>query len=64
MATQKKWIQGAIKHSGALTRKATAAHKTVAAFIAHPPKNASTTAKREITMAKTLRGFHHPHMGA
>ena len=34
----KKWIQGAIKHPGAPTRKAKAAGMSVGAFIAHPPK--------------------------
>ena len=35
----KKWIAGAIQHPGALTRKAKAAHMTVAAFEAHPPRD-------------------------
>lgn len=61
---QKKWIQGAIQHPGALTRKAKAAHMSLAAFEAHPPKGISTTTKREINLAKTLKGFHHPHMGS
>jgi len=60
---KKKWIAGAIKNPGALTRKAKAAHMTVAAFEAHPPKGASSTTKREIALAKTLKSFHHPHMG-
>jgi hypothetical protein len=51
----KKWIQGAIKHPGALTRKAKAAGETVSEFIAHPPKNASAETKRQINLAKTLR---------
>jgi len=59
----KKWIAGAIQHPGALTRKAKAAHMTVAAFEAHPPNNTTTQTKHEITFAKTLKGFHHPHMG-
>lgn len=59
----KKWIQGAIKHPGALTRKAAAAHMSLGAFKAHPPKGISTTTKKEIALAKTLKGFHHPHMG-
>lgn len=54
----KKWIQGAIKHEGALTRKAKAAGMSVRAFIAHPPKNVSTTTRREINLAKTLATFH------
>ena len=51
----KKWIQGAIKHPGALTRKAKAAGMTVGAYMAHPPKGIATTTKRQINMAKTLK---------
>jgi hypothetical protein len=51
----KKWIQGAIKHPGALTRKAKAAGMTVGAYMAHPPKGIGTTTKRQINMAKTLK---------
>ena len=58
-----KWIQGAIQHPGALRRKAKAAGMSLGAFEAHPPKNASATTKRQINLAKTLKGFHHPHMG-
>ena len=54
----KKWIQGAIKHPGALTRKAKSAHMSLAEFMAHPPRNISGTTKRQIALAKTLRGFH------
>ncbi len=54
----KKWIQGAIKHEGALTRKAKAAGMSVQQFIAHPPANISTTTQREINLAKTLATFH------
>ena len=50
----KKWIQGAIQHPGALTRKAKAAGMSVGAYIAHPPKGVSTTTKRQINLAKTL----------
>jgi hypothetical protein len=58
--TAKKWIQGAIKHPGALTRKAKAAGETVAQMIAHPPKNASPQTIKQINLAKTLRNLHHP----
>jgi hypothetical protein len=51
----KKWIAGAIKHPGALTKKAKAAGKTVSQFT---PKNASTQTKRQIALAKTLRKMH------
>lgn len=54
---KKKFIQDAIKHPGALTAKAKAAHKTVAEYITNPPKNASTETKRQIAFAKTLRGL-------
>jgi hypothetical protein len=58
MAT-KKFIQGAIKHPGALTRKAKNAHESLAQFMAHPPKNASTQTKRQIAFAKALKSFNH-----
>lgn len=51
----KKWIQGAIKHPGALTKKAKAAGETVSQFIANPPKNASPQTIRQINLAKTLK---------
>ena len=54
----KKWIQGAIQHPGALTRKAKAAGMTVSAFMAHPPKGILNTTKRQINLAKTLKSFH------
>ena len=54
---KKKWIQKAIKKPGALTKKAKAAGKSVAEFIAHPPKGISTQTKRQIALAKTLRKF-------
>lgn len=50
----KKWIKGAIKRPGALTRKAKAKGMSVKEMIAHPPKNASTQTKRQIALAKTL----------
>jgi len=54
----KKWIAGAIQHPGALTRKVKAAGMSVSAFMAHPPKAVSDTTKRQINLAKTLKGFH------
>jgi hypothetical protein len=59
----KKWIQGAIKHPGALTRKAKAAGMTVSAFMAHPPKGISDTTRRQINLAKTLATFHRRGRG-
>jgi hypothetical protein len=37
---------------------------SLAMFEAHPPKGISSTTKREIALAKTMKGFHHPHMGS
>ena len=54
----KNFIKGAIKHPGALTAKAKAAHKTVAQFEANPGKNPSSTTKKQIALAKTLKSFH------
>lgn len=51
----KKWIQGAIKRPGALTRKAKAAGMSVAAYIDNPPRGVTTQTKRQIALAKTLR---------
>lgn len=59
----KKWIQGAIKHPGALTRKAKAADMSTSEYMAHPPENVSARTRRQIGLAKTLKGFHRPHMG-
>lgn len=57
MAKSKKdFIKGAIKHPGALTKKAKAAGKTVAQYIASPPKNASPQTKKQIAFAKMLSG--------
>jgi hypothetical protein len=52
---KKKWIQGAIKRPGALTKKAKAAGKTVSEFIANPGPKPSTQTKRQVALAKTLR---------
>jgi len=53
----KKWIAGAIKHPGALTRKAKAAEMSLTTFMAHPPKGITTQTKRQINLAKTLASF-------
>ena len=55
----KKWIQGAIKHPGALTRKAKAAGMSMSAFTAHPPANISAATQRQINLAKTLKSMNH-----
>ena len=62
MAAKKKWIAGAIKHPGALTRKAKRAGETDAQFEAHPPKNASEQTKRQIAFAKALKHMQ-PYKG-
>jgi hypothetical protein len=54
----KKWIQGAIKHPGALTKTAKAHGMTVSEMIAHPPANITETTKKRIALAKTLRSFN------
>lgn len=51
----RNWIKGAIKRPGALTRKAKRAGKTVAQYVAGPPKGISKRTKRQIALAKTLR---------
>jgi len=56
-AKRKDFIQGAIKHPGALTKKAKAAGKTVAQMEASPPKNASPETLRQINFAKVLKGI-------
>lgn len=53
----KNFIQKAIKHPGALTKKAKAAGKTVDQYIANPPKNASAQTKKQIAFAKMLKGL-------
>jgi hypothetical protein len=57
MGAKKNWIKGAIKHPGALTRKAKAAGQTVSEYIHEAHKNPTT--RREVALAKTLEGFHH-----
>ena len=52
---KKKWIAKAIKHSGALTRKAKAAGMTVAKYVANPPKRITATTEKKIVLVKTLK---------
>jgi hypothetical protein len=47
------WIQGAIKHPGALTAKAKAAGESLSAFMGEKHKNPTTN--RQIALAKRLR---------
>lgn len=52
----KKWIQGAIKHPGALTAKAKSAGKSITEYCAGGGHDTHT--KRQCALAKTLKGFH------
>jgi len=54
----KNWIKGAIKHPGALTKKATAAGKSPMAF-AQQHKGDSGTTGRQARLAVNLRKMHH-----
>lgn len=52
-----KWIQGAIKHPGAFTKKAEAADKSVSEYatdVLKPGSKASTTTKKQANLAKVL----------
>jgi len=53
---KKSWIAGAIKRKGELIRKAQAAGQTVAQY-SRSTKGKSTRTKRQINLARTLRGF-------
>lgn len=56
-----KWIQKAIKHPGALTKKAKKAGMTVPAYankVTKKGSKASTQTKRQANLAKTLRKLH------
>lgn len=51
------WIKGAIKHPGAFSAKAKAAHMSVSAFankVTSPDSNAGAQTKRQANLAKTL----------
>lgn len=52
---KKKWIKGAIKRPGALTRKAKAAGMTIVQYCAQ--KNLSKRSKQQCRLAKTLKSF-------
>lgn len=52
------WIKGAIKHSGALTKKAHAAGESPMTF-AREHKGAGGTTGRQANLALILRGLHH-----
>ena len=55
MASKKKWIQGAIKHPGALTATAKAQGKSLDELCSG--KVSGLTARR-CALRKTLRSFH------
>jgi hypothetical protein len=52
------WIAGAIKHPGALTRKAKKAGESVSEFASEHAGDSGTTGK-QARLAKTLKSFHH-----
>ena len=55
---KKNWIAGAIKHPGALTKKAKAAGQSPMGFAAAHKNDPGTTGK-QARLAITLRGFSH-----
>ena len=58
---KKHWIQGAIKHPGAFTRKAQAAGMSVAGFaqkVLSGTGHYSAQTKRQANMYQTLRKMH------
>ena len=58
---KKHWIQKAIKHPGALTNQAKKAGMGLTAYMMKEGKkgsHASSTTKKRIALAKTLRGLH------
>lgn len=66
MATKKKWIQGAIKRPGALTKKAKAEGLSVSAYaekVTAKGSKASARTKRQANLAKTLRKFSRRKKG-
>ncbi len=54
---KKNWIAGAIKHPGALTKKAKAAGMSPMGFANKHAGDSGKTGK-QARLAKTLRGFH------
>jgi hypothetical protein len=58
-----QWIQGAIKHPGALTAKAKAAGMTLAQYEAAPHKDSTT--KHQVALAERLKAIsqHRRHKG-
>jgi hypothetical protein len=56
-----KWIQGAIKHPGALTAKAKAAGESLSQFMREAHKNPTTN--RQIALAERLKEMAHHRKG-
>jgi|GEM_PF-2649254 len=54
---KKKWIAGAIKHKGALTRKAKAQGMTPAQYCAQPKAKLSPQSQKQCRLMKTLKRF-------
>lgn len=58
LSTGKKWIQGAIKHKGALTRKAKKAGESPMEF-AHEHMHSKGKTGQQARLAVTLSKMHH-----
>ncbi len=58
-----KWIQGAIKHPGALTAKAKAAGESLSQFMREKHKDPTTN--RQVALAERLKEMarHRKHKG-
>jgi len=56
-----KWIQGAIKHPGALTAKAKAAGESLSQFMREKHKDPTTN--RQVALARRLREFAQHRKG-
>jgi hypothetical protein len=57
---KKKWIQGAIKHPGALTKKADDAGESVGVYAREHEHDSGITGKQS-RLAMTLKHMHHAH---
>jgi hypothetical protein len=51
------WIQGAIKHPGALTEKAKRAGESLSQF--EREKHNDPKTRKQVALAKTLKKMHH-----
>ena len=56
-----KWIQGAVKHPGALTKKAKAAGESLSQFMREAHKDPTT--RKQVALARTLMAMHHRRKG-